>query len=185
MPSSSATPGQNDLEHNFDSLFEDHYQAVYRYCLRRLGPADSEDAAAEVFAVAWRRIDRVPTGAPVRAWLLAVAYRVVGNQYRSRRRKAHLSDRLRNEPKMQGVPDALDVETRLLHQALESLRAADRELLRLSSWDGLSNAEIAAVMGVNLNAIDQRLFRARSRLRDRFEDLTKKSPGIKARNAST
>jgi DNA-directed RNA polymerase specialized sigma24 family protein len=37
---------------SFDALFESHYDSVVRYCLRRLGPADAEDAAAEVFAVA-------------------------------------------------------------------------------------------------------------------------------------
>ena len=51
MPSLSTPPRDIASEHKFDSLFADHYLAVYRYCLRRLGPADSEDAAAEVFAV--------------------------------------------------------------------------------------------------------------------------------------
>ena len=82
-------------------------------------------------------------------------------------------------------PNAPDLETRVLYQALDSLREADRELLRLSSWDGLSNAEIAAVMGMKQNAVDQRLFRARSRLRGRFDELSQELSGIKARNAST
>jgi RNA polymerase sigma factor (sigma-70 family) len=185
VPGSSTSKRQHDLEHKFDSLFEDHYLAVYRYCLRRLGPVDSEDAAAEVFAVAWRRLDRVPTSETARAWLLAAAYRVVGNHYRGRRRRARLSDRLVTERSVPVEPDAPDLDTRLLYQALDSLHEADRELLRLSSWDGLSNAEIAAVMGMKQNAIDQRLFRARSRLRGRFDDLSRELSEIKARNAST
>lgn len=185
MPSSNTSNRQNDLEHKFDSLFEDHYLAVYRYCLRRLGPVDSEDAAAEVFAVAWRRLDRVPDGESALAWLLAVAHRVVGNQYRGRRRRARLSDRLGTERPVPVEPDAPDLDSRVLYQALDSLREADRELLRLSSWDGLSNAEIAAVMGMKQNAVDQRLFRARSRLRERFDDLSQDLSKIKARNAST
>jgi RNA polymerase sigma factor (sigma-70 family) len=185
VPSSRTSHGQNDLEHKFDSLFEVHYLAVHRYCLRRLGPVDSEDAAAEVFAVAWRRLDRVPTGETARAWLLAVAYRIVGNHYRGRTRKARLSNRLVTERPVPSEPGAPDLETRLLYQALDSLRKPDRELLRLSSWDGLSNSEIAAVMGLKQNVIDQRLFRARSRLRERFDDLSQEPLGIKARNAST
>ncbi|MGH8959107.1 MAG: RNA polymerase sigma factor [Acidimicrobiia bacterium] len=185
MPSSSTSDERTNLRHKFDSLFEDHYLGVSRYCLRRLGPADSEDAAAEVFAVAWRRLDQVPPGEDARAWLLAVAYRVVGNHYRSRRRRARLSDRLRTEPHKAVDPDVPDVETRLLYRALDSLREGDRELLRLSSWDGLTNAEIAAVTGMKPNAIDQRLFRARVRLRERFDHLNKEPLGIKARDAST
>jgi RNA polymerase sigma-70 factor (ECF subfamily) len=82
-------------------------------------------------------------------------------------------------------PGAPDLETRLLYQALDSLRLSDRELLRLSSWDGLSNSEIAAVMGLKQNAIDQRLFRARSRLRERFDGLSQEPLEVKTRNAST
>jgi RNA polymerase sigma-70 factor (ECF subfamily) len=37
------------------------------YCLRRLSQYDAADAAAEVFAEAWRRIDSVPNGAVRRA----------------------------------------------------------------------------------------------------------------------
>jgi RNA polymerase sigma-70 factor (ECF subfamily) len=73
----------------------------------------------------------------------------------------------------------------MLHRALDSLRADDRELLRLSAWDGLSNAEIATVIGVKQNAVDQRLFRARQRLRGRFEQLIHETPGANARKAAT
>jgi RNA polymerase sigma-70 factor (ECF subfamily) len=43
--------------------------------------------------------------------------------------------------------------------------------LRLSSWDGLTRSEIAQVLGINDNAVDQRLHRARSRLKVRFDRL--------------
>jgi DNA-directed RNA polymerase specialized sigma24 family protein len=58
-------------------------------------------------------------------------------------------------------------------------------LLRLSSWDGLSNAEIATVIGIKQNAVDQRLFRARARLRENFELLSQKSPRLNSRKAAT
>lgn len=186
MPRLSAPGRRIDLEQRFDALFETHYVAVYRYCLRRLGSADGEDAAAEVFAIAWRRLDQVPAAEATRAWLLGVAYRVVGNQYRSRRRRAQLSDRLLTERPAPVDPEtSADADVRLLHRALESLRKGDRELLRMSSWDGLSNQEIATVIGIKENAIDQRLFRARSRLKDRLDLLSKDSPPINARKAST
>ncbi|HKZ18927.1 MAG TPA: sigma-70 family RNA polymerase sigma factor [Acidimicrobiia bacterium] len=185
MPSLSTPPRDIDSGHKFESLFADHYLAVYRYCLRRLGPADSEDAAAEVFAVAWRRLEQVPTGEPVRSWLLAVAYRVVGNHYRGRRRRVRLSDRLRSEREQVVEPEVSDPEVRLLRRALDSLRSDDRELLRLSAWDGLSNAEIATVIGVKQNAVDQRLFRARERLRGRVELLSRETPEANARKAAT
>ena len=60
--------------------------------------------------------------------------------------------------------------------ALNRLSPADRELLRLSSWDGLTRSDIAYVLGIKENAVDQRLHRARSRLKRRFDLLNNASP---------
>ena len=156
----------------FDSLFTTHHEAVFKYCVRRLGVSEAEDAAADVFAVAWRRLDEIPLGDGTRAWLIGVAYKVVGNSFRSRRRRTRLSQRIEAEQRVVGNEGvAVDLETQLVLLALENLSATDRELIRLSSWDGLSRSEIGAVLGIRVNAVDQRLHRARARLRNQFDKL--------------
>ena len=166
MSKGTAVDPSTDPALRFDPLFEDHYQAVYRYCLRRVGTSDAEDATADVFAVAWRRLHDLPEGEATRAWLYGVAYRVVGNQYRSRQRRHRLSARLQSQD-AGGFPadTAADHEVEVLYEAFDSLSGGDQELLRLSSWEGLTRAEIAQVLGIKENAVDQRLHRARSRLR--------------------
>jgi RNA polymerase sigma-70 factor (ECF subfamily) len=164
----TAVDPSTDPALRFDPLFEDHYQAIYRYCLRRVGP-DAEDATADVFAVAWRRLDQMPEGEATRAWLFGVASRVVGNQYRSRQRRHRLNTRLQAQEAGGTTADTvLDPEIDVLYEAFDSLSAGDQELLRLSSWEGLTRNEIAQVLGIRENAVDQRLHRARSRLRARM-----------------
>lgn len=176
----------SDRRHqSFDALFDRHHDLVYRYCVRRLGVSDAEDAAAEVFAVAWRRLDQIPAPDADRAWLLGVAYRVVGNQFRGRRRRARLVGRLESASSRADTGEwDRSGDHRLLHLALDNLRPADRELLRLASWDGLTRSEIAEVMGINVNAVDQRLFRARTRLKQRLERLEVEASSTGAREAS-
>ena len=166
MSKGTAVDPSTDPALRFDPLFEDHYQAVYHYCLRRVGAPDAEDATAEVFAVAWRRLHDLPEGEATRAWLYGVAYRVVGNQYRSRQRRHRLATRLQAE-EAGGPPmeTPADPEVEVLYQAFDSLSPGDQELLRLSSWEGLTRVEIAQVLGIKENAVDQRLHRARSRLK--------------------
>jgi RNA polymerase sigma factor (sigma-70 family) len=153
---------------SFDSLFETHHLAIYRYCVRRLGVADAQDAAAEVFAVAWRRIGDVPDGEGSRAWLYSVARRVVSNQYRGRVRRSNLSRRLegavRSSHEISGKSPGGDPDFEMLYKALGQLSSTDRELLTLSYWDALTRTEIALVLQISENAVDQRLFRARKRL---------------------
>jgi RNA polymerase sigma-70 factor, ECF subfamily len=161
----------------FDHLFESNYDAIFRYCVRRLGPSDAEDAAADVFAVAWRRLEDMPEGDATKAWLFGVAHRVVGSQYRSRQRRHGLSARLQQTTTRE--PDTIPVgEFDDLLAALDQLSTTDQELLRLASWDGLSRAEIATVLGIKENAVDQRLHRARARLKVRFDRLNNEASSL-------
>jgi RNA polymerase sigma-70 factor (ECF subfamily) len=122
-----------------------------------------------------------------RAWLFGVAHRVVGNQYRGRKRRARLPGRLAvGDPPVRsdGVPIRDDELDRLM-EALGSLSETDQELLRLSSWDRLSRAEIAYVLGIKENAVDQRLHRARARLRTRLDQIKTHSTSVAPKEAST
>lgn len=175
-----------DPDIRFEPLFAAHFDGIYRYCLRRLGQADAEDATAEVFAVAWRRIKDMPDGDTERAWLYGVAYRVIGNQFRGRKRRRNLKTRLAlatsNEPNQD---EWIDSELELILMALERLSRRDQELLRLSAWDGLGRDEIATVLGIKENAVDQRMFRARARLKALFEQLATTSLDVTHEEAPT
>ena len=168
----------------FDLLFDSSYNAIFRYCARRLGPTDAEDAAADVFAVAWRRIEDMPEGDARKAWLFGVAHRVVGRQYRSRQRRNRLSARL-EQTTPQGPGTSSGGEFDDLLAALDHLSRPDQEVLRLSAWDGLNRTEIATVLGIKENAVDQRLHRARARLRSRLDRLGPGSSQVSPKEAST
>ena len=148
-------------------LHELHYDEVLAYCTRRIGRSDADDVAAEVFAVAWRRIDEIhpPTA---RAWLFGVARGVLANRWRSQRRHTRLLRRVsglaaadRPMPDDLVVRRAADAE---VIDALRSLRPPDREVLMLAAWEELSGPEIARALGISVPAAEQRLHRAKRRL---------------------
>jgi RNA polymerase sigma-70 factor (ECF subfamily) len=60
----------------------------------------------------------------------------------------------------------------LVLAALDELRPSDQELLRLVSWDGLSNEEIAVVLRLPRRVVALRLHRARKRFRAALEAIT-------------
>lgn len=168
----------------FEALFERHAPAVLAYARRRLrNEADAEDVVAETFGVAWRRFDRAPTPEDVLPWLLAIARRVLANHHRSTDRWSRLKTRLRVEPRHE--PAHHDTDTPAL-EALARLRPEDLELLRLLAWEGLSQAEAGAVLGISENAVAIRLHRARKRFavdlaRLKGSDPSRTSAGVEAR----
>lgn len=160
-----------DDDTRFDAIFEAHHAEILRYCARRLGGADGEDAAAEVFAIAWRRLDEMPEDEGRRSWLFGVAHRVVSNNFRSRARRSRLAGRLAGNDRGVGRDvTSVVAETEPILIALASLKPNDQEILRMVAWDGLTRGEIAGIMGIRENSVDQRIFRARARLRRRLDD---------------
>jgi RNA polymerase sigma-70 factor, ECF subfamily len=163
---------ENERMRRFEALFAAHRSDVVAYCGWRAGSAgDAQDAAAEVFLTAWRRLDHVPDGDRARVWLYATARRVIANQRRSRRRPAALEERLTLEATVHGEPSTPSREEGIVREALSHLPVRDREMLLLAEWEGLSPAEIAAVTGCLAVTARGRLHRARRRFRAVFEEL--------------
>jgi RNA polymerase sigma-70 factor (ECF subfamily) len=162
---------ENERMRRFEALFAAHRSDVVAYCGWRAGSAgDAQDAAAEVFLTAWRRLDHVPDGDRARVWLYATARRVIANQRRSRRRRAALEERLTLEAAVHDEPSTPSREETIVREALH-LPVRDRETLLLAEWEGLSPAEIAAVTGCLAVTARGRLHRARCRFRAVFEEL--------------
>jgi RNA polymerase sigma-70 factor (ECF subfamily) len=147
-------------EQRFDQLWQDHAPAVVRYARRHVLPDEVEDVVAETFVVAWRRLNEVPPyGLP---WLLGVARNISANVRRGGRRREVLSDRLfadLDDRPMWPETGGDDTVTAALHR----LSDADRELLTLIAWEGLSHAEAAEALGCSRGALKVRLHRARHR----------------------
>jgi RNA polymerase sigma-70 factor (ECF subfamily) len=120
---------------------------------------------AEAFAAAWRHIHELPPE-PL-PWLYRAAHFAIASQRRTLARRGRLDDKARLAAATAAdAPDhsevvAADME---LAAAFRALSEADREVLRLAAWEGLTAAAIAAVLGCSEAAAKARLHRARQRL---------------------
>jgi RNA polymerase sigma factor (sigma-70 family) len=143
----------------FEALFESHHAAVRSYVVRRSVGVGVDDAVADTFLVAWRRLDDVPEHAL--PWLLGVARRVLSDQRRTARRRRSLIERLSRELPVSATwaaPVGLSAE---LAGALRGLTEHEREALLLVAWDGLSPRDAAVAAGCSTVAFRGRLHRAR------------------------
>jgi RNA polymerase sigma-70 factor (ECF subfamily) len=167
-----AQSGRSGVETaEYRRVFDMYHTQVLAYCARRVGRDDAEDAAAEVFTVAWRRIDSVPAGSEALPWLYGVAYNVVSHHWRGKGRSRRLALKLANQPlSVVSEPGNQVVQHADYERVLEAatrLRALDQEVLRLAVWEELRHDEIAEVLGCSVTAARQRFHRAkRSLLRE-------------------
>ena len=157
-------------DERFRTLYEEHYADIRSYCLRRLPVDAANDAAAEIFIVAWRKLKKVPEGAAARLWLFGVARNVVAHQHRSRAQVRRLRSKLKEsaDRTVDIAPAESTVvrrsEDQVVLAALDKLKPPDQELIRLKMWEELSHAEIGDVLGISAHAVDMRLQRAGKKL---------------------
>jgi RNA polymerase sigma factor (sigma-70 family) len=174
---------ESERARRFDGLFAAYSPDIVSYCgWRAPSASDAQDAVAEVFLTAWRRLDQLPEGDAARVWLYATARRVIANQRRSSRRRVALEERLALEAAARPQePPSLDREETLVHAAVRRLGPRDREVLLLAEWEGLSPAQIASVLGCLTVTARGRLHRARSRFRAAFDELLDREDSEHAR----
>jgi RNA polymerase sigma-70 factor (ECF subfamily) len=147
----------------FDDVFAAHHDRVLAYALARTDVETAKEVTADVFLVAWRRLAEVP--AEPLPWLLGTARRTLATSRRAGGRRAALADRVVHHRPVVGHGDPADgvVERDAALRALDSLRPADRELLCLLAWDGLTPSEAAEALGCSTATCAVRVHRARRR----------------------
>lgn len=151
----------------FERLFRDTRIPILGYLLRRSGsPEDAADALADIYLIAWTRLEVIPEGDQARLWLFGVARNVLKKGVSRDHSHQALVERLAGELRISSAPPSVadDEDADRLRTALSGLREIDREILTLIAWDGLTPAEVAHVLGLSANTIRVRLHRARTRL---------------------
>jgi RNA polymerase sigma-70 factor (ECF subfamily) len=145
----------------FEQLFRETRGPLLGYLTRRAVAEDAADLLAEVYLVAWRRRDDLPTGEERRLWLFGVARRLLAEHHRIAGRRAQAENEVGGGRPGDAGADDRDAAVRA---ALESLTDLDRELVALTLWEGLGPAEAARVVGITPGTARVRLHRARARL---------------------
>ena len=152
----------------FEALYRSSRDDVYAYVATLLRDrVAAEDVTALAFERAYRRrrtFDR--RRGEERAWLFGIARNAALDELRRRRRIAALV----TDPEdieAAGPDDGADVELRrtTVRAALATLPARDRELIALKFHAGMSNAELARVLGVSESNAGTMLHRTMEKLR--------------------
>jgi RNA polymerase sigma-70 factor, ECF subfamily len=163
-----ATP-PNTATENFDALYRECARDMYAYVRTLLGDDTSaEDVTALAFERAFRRRTTFDSRrGSQRGWLFGIARNAALDELRRRRRSAPLLGEPADEAAHAPDEEAdLAVRRTTVRVALAALAPRDRELVALKFHGGLSNAEIAAVLGTTESNAGTRVHRAVSKLRE-------------------
>ena len=153
-----------------EALYRSSRDDVYAYVITLLGDrASAEDVTALAFERAYARrrsFDR--RRGDERAWLFGIARNAALDELRRRRRTASLLVEPETLPEESlASPDDGELELRrsAVRAALAALTPRERELIALKFHAGLTNTELASVLGVSVSNAGTMLHRAVQKLR--------------------
>jgi RNA polymerase sigma-70 factor (ECF subfamily) len=163
-----ALPRRVPALHRFEALYRGSRDDVYAYAATLLGDAAAaEDVTAAAFERAYRRRRTFnPKRGTERAWLFGIARNAALDELRRRKRHATLTADPEDVSAMAVHEDDTALRRTTVQAALDSLGPRERELIALKFHAGLSNAELAGVIGVSASNAGTLLHRTMEKLRE-------------------
>jgi RNA polymerase sigma factor (sigma-70 family) len=159
---------------DFGELFDRHATTLFRYFVRRVGPADADALLGDLFRIAFEKRTTYDTErAEARPWLYGIASNLLARHRQREAVRLDATARLVNTSMTPSDP-FVDVDARLdasrlwadVADAIATLPQAERDTLLLYAWEGMPYDEIAAALEVPVGTVRSRLNRARGRLRE-------------------
>ncbi len=152
----------------FEARIREHLRPLERYIRFRINnPQDAEDILQEVLLAAYRGEDALKNGEMLKPWLVGIA-------------KNKCSDYFRRQAKRMEIPlESLDetalttgihgVTTRtVVRETLDRLGDTDKQILYLSYFKELPQAEIARRLNIPVGTVKSRLFHAKQHFREQY-----------------
>lgn len=168
-----------------EELYSSCWDELYFFVLKNVKLKEAaEDITQEAFLVSFKKIADLKDPSKYQSWLYSIAYKECLKFFKSDKHIAEFeSDELAeqameatalNEPVM--VPDdyAENRQTRQqLREIIDDLKPDMRSAIILYYYDNLNIEDVARTMGIKENAVKQKLFRARKKIKTKVEALAK------------
>lgn len=155
------------LEQEFEELFNNHCQFVYRtaYSVLR-NRQDAEDVLQNLFLKLLERESSLDLTRNPQAYLYRAAVNLSLNIVRSRKNEVATDDfRSLDRPMPEALFEEADRRRKQLMQAIARLRPKASEIVILRYAHNYSDAQIARMLGKSRGYVAVTLFRARARLK--------------------
>jgi RNA polymerase sigma-70 factor, ECF subfamily len=168
---------QPDHPPNLEALYDTYGAAVYRLALRMLGNAsDAEDLTQEVFVDFWQKQQYDASRGSLITFLLTMTRSRALNRIRQRQSKSQLLQRWEKVMPMSYADNALEKAAlsevaQEIQQALQALPEAQRQILEMAYYEGLSQSEITARLDIPLGTVKTRSRQGLLKLRQLLHNL--------------
>ncbi len=176
---------QNGDHQAFELLVRRYQRQVANLIYMTMGNRDDvEDIAQEVFIRVYRSLPKFKFDASFFSWLYRITVNLCIDEIRKRKIRRVLSldyltedtlekDRKNKDYSMASDSILTEEKQRVIQSALRRLKPEHREVLVLREYQDFSYNEIAETLGLRLEAVKSRIFRARREMKNLLNEYFK------------
>ncbi len=155
---------------SFGELVRHHHPGVVNVVYRMCGDVElAEDAAQDAFIQAWLHLPSFRPGTSLRNWIYRIAVNAALDVLRREPKTPPANLETLSMPDSSDAPEIVLLEKEralIVQRAILSLTEANRSVLTLREYGGLSYQEISATLNIPLGTVMSRLNYARERLKE-------------------
>lgn len=159
------------MKPDIETVYHDFASQLDRFISRRVSDPDTAaDILQDVFVRIHDRIDTLQDESKLQGWIYQIARNAIVDYYRQRKHTVELPDAL-------SYVDEAEIETDASQELLPSIRGMlaclpekYRQALLLTEYQGLTQEQAAARLGLSLSGAKSRVQRAREQLREMLLD---------------
>jgi RNA polymerase sigma-70 factor, ECF subfamily len=166
---------QRDNISSFEKIFSLYHKCIYNFCISLFqSPDDSEEIVQKVFVALWEQRNQVDENKSLVAYLYSIARYMIYQDFRHKVYKKAAFDHftLNSSVTNDSTKDEVLFNELLtfLESQIEKLPGRQREIIKLSRYDGLTYRQIAEQLNISENTVDTQIRRALDFLRDKLEN---------------
>ena len=163
----------------YRALTERHRESIYRLVRSAIGDADEAlDVTQEALIAAFGALDRYDATRPFRAWIARIALNKARDWGRRRAVRRLFSFGMPDHDGHMVPDDAVGADRAAEHRealarvssAIVGLPAKLKEALLLRTVEGMTQSEVASLLGLTEKTVETRLYRARQKLCEALRD---------------
>jgi len=161
-----------DLQKQVQEAYEEHADAIFRYCYFKLSDTEkAKDVVQDTFVRVWQYLLDGKDIDTMKPFLYTTARNLIIDEYR--KKKSSSLDTLMDEGFEPGVDIRRELETHSdalqVIKSIQDLPKSYSEILFMRYVDDLSVKEIAETLGESENVISVRIYRGLAKLRSNLQ----------------
>lgn len=161
---------------SYNEAVRQNSQLLLRYILKNLRNQleTAQDIVQNCFEALWNNKERIPAE-KAKSYLFTVAHNQIIDIYRKSGRMVCVEEHFENDKKIEASKHM--EQKQMVHLLLEILSPLAKSMVLLKDYEGYSYDEIAKITNQNVGQVKITLFRARKKMKERYE-LTYKTEKV-------